>query len=90
MHSAPATHSRTTTNFRSSLSSRQRWTPTLFALALLASIAWTVMAVPAMADMRTSTAYYSGLDGNWFNAANWSTGRVPDLTPMSSWMAPTA
>jgi len=43
----------------------------------LAATAWGGFAVPAQADAGTSTAHYAGLDGNWFNAANWSTGRVP-------------
>jgi hypothetical protein len=49
----------------------------LAAALVSSSIAWVGAAAPAQADGRASAAHYSGLDGNWFNAANWSTGRVP-------------
>jgi hypothetical protein len=40
-------------------------------------IATVAMAAAASAQQ---TARYIGTDGDWFNARNWSTGRVPDAT----------
>ena len=48
------------------------------AAALIAAIVVAGAATPAEAQQQaSSTAHYFGLDGNWYNAANWSTGRVP-------------
>lgn len=56
---------------------RRRRPPAMLAAALLASSLWAGVVSPAGADGRTTTAHYFGLDGNWFNPANWSTRQVP-------------
>ena len=47
-----------------------KFTKTLSALALLLSLS-------AQAQTATPAVRYVGSDGNWFNPANWSSGRVP-------------
>ena len=46
-------------------------------VALVVCMPAAVTAGPAAAQQSAPTAHYLGADGNWFNAANWSTGRVP-------------
>jgi len=47
-----------------------KFAKTLSALAL-------VLSLSAQAQTADPTAHYIGSDGNWFNPANWSSGRVP-------------
>jgi hypothetical protein len=38
------------------------------------------LALPAQGSVLAPTAEFVGRDGNWFEPANWSTGRVPDAS----------
>jgi hypothetical protein len=49
------------------------------ALKLLLPAIALLMALPAQAQ-HTNVARFIGSDDNWFNPANWNTGRVPDAT----------
>ncbi|NUP08253.1 MAG: hypothetical protein HOW73_19560 [Polyangiaceae bacterium] len=49
------------------------------ALKLLPAAA-LLFVVPAFAQTASPVAHFTGTDGDWFNASNWSTGSVPDAS----------